>query len=774
MDKWFKLITIPLTAMLIGSIGLGVVNPSTAEASFTNYITRSGDTLIDGASTFRFVGTNVPLLMRSWTDSDEVMDAIRSAGESGIDVLRLYPFEVKMASDPEGTPRHVTAPGVYNESAFKIFDKIIQLANQYNVRLIVPFVDSYNYIGGVADWAAFRGKSSSSFYSDATVKQDFKNFISYVLNRTNTLTGVQYKNDKAILAWQLGNELYSTDSWVTEMAAYVKSVDANHLLADGGYVLAQGIKANALNDSNIDIIDPHLYLAPSETLTKLTEWRNTTAGKKALIIGEFGNYSASDVNQILSTTQTNGTTGAMFWATMFHHKMGGWYFPSAGTWSYLRYPGFTSGDWAGESDIINYMRSYSYGYKGLSVPAWPVATAPVLFPSDSVHTLSWRGVTDAASYDVERATSPTGTWTTVGSGVKDDVTTPRQHTFAVPLFDDTSAAAGTAYYYRIRAKNTTGSYSPYSNVAGPVKSSSAIILDNGGTGYTETGTWGASSLAGSYGGSSRYSSTAGSTATWTPNITAPGYYNVYVRYPYHLYSATNAQYTIFHNGVTDTIELIDQTNIANGWRLLETVYFAGGGSEYVRLTGTGNGTNNYRADAVMFEPQTFGDGFQNNSASNWTASSGSWSVIDDVSKVLKQTGTGVAETKGGVVYTDHAMTAAIKAYDKPGANSSSGILARASSDLTSYYLYRINYDLNKLQLYKKVSGVFTQIGEADFLANPGSWNLLRLELKGTSIKGYLNGVQKISATDSGLSSGYVGLRTYDQTAVYDNILISPN
>ncbi|MEK8128792.1 family 16 glycoside hydrolase [Paenibacillus filicis] len=774
MNKYCKLLSLSMTAVLIGGIGFTAVIPETAAASFTNYITRSGDTLKDGTAAFRFTGSNAPLLLRAWTDPDEITDAIRSAAESGIDVLRLYPFEVKMAADPEGTPRHVMGPGVYNEGAFKLFDKILQLANQYNVRLIVPFVDSYTYIGGTADWAAFRGLSSGSFWSDPTVKQDFKDFISYVLNRTNTLTGVPYKNDKAILAWQLGNELPSTDAWVTEMAAHVKSMDANHLLADGNYVFSQGIKTNSLNDANIDIIDPHIYKGEGDLVSKLTEWRNTTAGKKALIIGEFGNYSSAEVSQLLSMVQSNGTVGSLYWGTMFHHKMGGWHFPSPGNWSYLRYPGFASGDWAYETAIINALRSSAYGYKGLSVPAWPTPAAPLLFPSDSVHTLSWQGVSSAALYEVERAVSAAGPWATVSSGVKDDVTTPRHHTFAVPIFDDTTAAAGSFYYYRIRAKNPAGAYSPYSNVVGPVKSASVTIVDNGGPGYSESGTWTTSSLAGSYGGSSRYSNSAGSTATWTPVIPVPGYYNVYVRYPYSLSSATNAQYTVFHNGLTDTIEPIDQTNIANGWRLLTTAYFSGGGTEYVKLTAPGNGTNHYRADAVMFEPLAFGDGFQNNSSSNWTALSGSWSVVDDLSKVLKQTGTGVAETRGGAVYTDLSLTAAVKAYDKPAANASSGLVARASADFSDFYLYRINYDLNKLQLYKRVAGVFTQIGEANFTANPGSWNLLRLELKGNSIKGYVNGVQKISVTDSSLTSGYIGLRTVGQTAVFDNILVSEN
>ncbi|CAM4139093.1 cellulase family glycosylhydrolase [Paenibacillus alkaliterrae] len=786
MNKWLKLVALSLAVMLLSFVCFFNLWTVRVQAGFTDFITRSGDTLKEGTSTFRFTGTNVPLLNRAWSDPSEIEDAIRAAGSSGINVIRLYPFEVKMSSDPAGTFRHVMGPGDYNESSFKILDKIVQLANQHNIRLIVPFVDKYNYIGGIADWAAFRGKTAGDFWSDPTVKQDFKNFIEYVIHRTNTYTGVQYKNDKAILAWQLGNELTSTDSWVSEMAAYIKSLDSNHLVADGGYVRAQGIKANALNDNHIDIIDPHIYKYHNvDMVSKLKEWQDKTKGKKALIIGEFGDYSLTETEQLLNIVQNNGTTGAMFWGSMHHHKMGGWHWPlprkNSTEWSYLRYPGFASGDWANESAIINLLRKYAYSMKGLTVPPWPAPDAPVMFPADSVQNLSWMGVSGASAYDVERSTNSFGPWTAVGSGVTDDIAAPRHHNFTIPIFDDASAQDGTSYYYKVKAKNVHGSYSPYSNIIGPITAKSVIIVDNGSSGYTETGSWGTSTLDGSYGDSSRYSSAIGSTATWKPNFSTPGYYNVYVRYPYHHGSATNAQYTVYHNGGTNTVS-IDQTTIAGGrWRLIDTVYFAGGPEEYVKLTAIGSGSN-YRADAVMFEPQNFGDSFQNNSSGNWTSLSGSWTLTNDVSadaidagnKVLKQSGTGIAETVSGSTYSDASITIAVKAFDNKMTESSSGLVARANSDFSNKYTLRINYDQNKVQLYKKLGSNWSNIGEADMIAAPGTWYLLKLELKGSSLKGYVNGVMKISVRDYSLTSGYFGLRTYNQTAVFDNIIVSSN
>ncbi|WP_199614180.1 golvesin C-terminal-like domain-containing protein [Paenibacillus alkalitolerans] len=747
-------------------------SPGRAQAGFTNFITRDADKFMDGTTEFRFIGSNVPFLGRAWMDPTEIEDLIRGASISGIDVIRLYPFEVKMNTDPEGIYRHVMGPGNYNESAFKLFDKVLQLANQYNVRLIIPFVDKYNYVGGVADWAAFRNKSADEFWSDPRIKQDFKDFINYVVNRTNTYTNVQYKDDKAIMAWQLGNELHSTDSWVSEMAAYFKSLDSNHLVGDGGYVRAQGIRQNALDDPNIDFIDPHIYRYHnySDPIAKINEWRNTTKGKKPLIIGEFGDFSPEITEQLLSTVQSNGTSGAMFWATMPHHKMGGWHWQPVGNWVYLRYPGFATGDWANESVIIGKLRSYSYSIKGLTVPAWPAPDAPVMFPADSVNTLSWLGASGAGAFEIERSTDPSGPWDVIGTEVTDDITTPRHYNLIVPIFSDTTAVKGNSYYYRVRAKNADGLYSPYSNVIGPVASNGAVIIDNVGSGYTESGTWGDSSLPDSYGGSSRYSSNSGSTAKWTPNLPTAGYYNVYVTYPSHLKSNEYAQYTIYHNGTTNTVT-VDQTTMGRGrWRLIDTAYFEAGTGGYVRLTASSG--SNTRADAVMFEPVSFGDHFQSGGTLNWKVLSGNWSVEDDGTKVLKQSGNGTAETVTGAIYSDAAVTAAVKAYNNTKSNASSGLVARANADLSSMYTMHINYDANKVQLYKKVKGSWANLGEAHIEASPGTWYLLRLELKGSSIKGYVNGVQKISADDSSLTDGYIGLRTSGQTVVFDNVIVT--
>ena len=75
--------------------------------------------------------------------------------------------------------------------------------------------------------------------------QAYKNYISFILERTNTITGVQYKNDPIIFALELANEPHTSDNyeinlglqpgsivlaWVYQISAYIKSISPNHMV----------------------------------------------------------------------------------------------------------------------------------------------------------------------------------------------------------------------------------------------------------------------------------------------------------------------------------------------------------------------------------------------------------------------------------------------------------------------------------------------------------------------------------------------------------------
>eukprot|EP00475_Leptophrys_vorax_P025169 TRINITY_DN35194_c0_g1_i3.p1 TRINITY_DN35194_c0_g1~~TRINITY_DN35194_c0_g1_i3.p1 ORF type:complete len:282 (+),score=18.43 TRINITY_DN35194_c0_g1_i3:309-1154(+) len=105
--------------------------------------------------------------------------------------------------------------------------------------------DDYGGKQQYVTWSKAAGGSPPSndtaFFVDPLARTFYKAFVKALVLRRNTLTGVLYRDDPTIFGWELINEprVYSDPSgdvlqaWVTEMAAYVKTLDPHHLLSIG-------------------------------------------------------------------------------------------------------------------------------------------------------------------------------------------------------------------------------------------------------------------------------------------------------------------------------------------------------------------------------------------------------------------------------------------------------------------------------------------------------------------------------------------------------------
>ncbi len=457
----------------------------------SRFVTRSGDTLMEGDKEYRFVSFNIPNLhlvednmafeaTNEWRfpDEYEITDALTSVRQMGGRVVRIYVMSICRPEGPNPIPCHVRKPGEFDEEAFRALDRVLQVANRVGVRVIIPFVDNWKWWGGVGEYAAHRGKPPEAFWTDPEVIGDFKKTIDFVVTRRNTYTGTLYKDDKAILAWETGNELSSPYSWTKQIAAHIKSLDRNHLVCDGFYIGANEIIPEALDDPNIDIVSSHHYpgpqKGPDEISADIVRFHRQIAGKKAYVVGEFGFIPLSGIEKVLDTTIAAGPSGAMIWSLRFRNRDGGFYWHSEGATegSVKAYhdPGFASGDSYLETDVMRLMRAKAYEIRRSPVPALEAPAPPVLLPIASAAEISWRGSVGASGYDVERATKPSGPWSVVGLNVDDASVQYR------PLFADTYVRPGDSYYYRVKARNATGVSAP-SNVVGPVRVDVTTVVD---------------------------------------------------------------------------------------------------------------------------------------------------------------------------------------------------------------------------------------------------------------------------------------------------------
>lgn len=457
-------------------------------------IQRRGDQLYEGDKLFRFMGLAAPNIQANenqiridrsnrFPDEYEIRDLLDGIRRLGGRATRTFSLSVYHPDD-NNMPVYFSGYRQYNEDAFQCLDRIIALAHEYDVRLIIPFIASQSFpsVRGMDEFSALAGKPKGAFWTDEDQKADFRHFLDFILNRKNTVNGIIYKNDPAILAWQLGNEFgsYAGDrglkyddwaplilAWSLEMAAYIKTIDPNHLIMEAGGCEREKL----IEDPNIDVISDHLYEYWNRMGGK--PWRlaplalqsyQQCKGRKPLMIDEFGLGSTENIRELMQTIRESAIVGGLMWSIRSHRRDGGWYYHNEGGTpvNSFHMPGFSAGFVYDETRLLDLLRREAYLIRGIPAPEIEKpGPPPVLFAKKDGFT--WRGSTGASYYTIERADKPKGPWKVLATGLEDSVLSEVAKFEASPesaepltLYADETAQKGKTYYYRIKGVNAAG------------------------------------------------------------------------------------------------------------------------------------------------------------------------------------------------------------------------------------------------------------------------------------------------------------------------------
>lgn len=446
------------------SPGRSLRPPPPASRSPMTFITRDGNQLLEDGKPFRFLSCNVPNLHiiedASWRQlahlpagkepyfwhritPAEQEDAVQTVAQLGGQVIRCYTLSVQGGRRNATGLAHYTGPGApLTEELMQDYDHMIAICGRHRVRLILPVIDEWDWFGGRHEFAKLSG--GGDFYTDRKVIGDFKDLIARLVNRVNTVTGVAYKEDPTILAWETGNELQRVPrAWTEEIAAWLKTQAPKQLVADG----ANGSLVS-LDDPNIDLVTDHFYGGRDFINRAMRSWARMGA-KKVFYIGEYG-CTDSDVELgTMDATLQNGLTGALLWSLRFHSADGGFYWhDEGGRNSAYHWPGFASNARSDEIHLLHGLREKAWAIRGFLPPPIQSPGAPVLLPHSTCAAISWLGGVGAESYELER--SPDGKhWTPVAAGLL-DCAEPFQ-----PYADQLAPAVGPVFY-RMRAVNSAG------------------------------------------------------------------------------------------------------------------------------------------------------------------------------------------------------------------------------------------------------------------------------------------------------------------------------
>jgi mannan endo-1,4-beta-mannosidase len=231
--------------------------------------------------------------------------------------------------------------GTYNEPEFMLFDYVIQSAKAHNVKLIPTFENYWEAYGGIDTRLGWEGLPTGEsnrwrFFNKTQCPgcfTSYKNYVSYALNRVNHYSGVAYKNDPTIFAWELMNEPRYENAtpdesttgttfraWVDEMGSFIKGIDSNHMLGTGieGQGSVYGYGGNSGNpfvyvqqSPYIDFTSAHPYTTES--------WANFTLPQTVNLIKTYISDSHTKVGKpfFMGEFNTRGVDRPTWWSSIY-------------------------------------------------------------------------------------------------------------------------------------------------------------------------------------------------------------------------------------------------------------------------------------------------------------------------------------------------------------------------------------------------------------------------------------------------------------------------
>ncbi|CAE6435346.1 unnamed protein product [Rhizoctonia solani] len=336
---------------LAATLGLAIAIAVEPRQS-SSYVKTSGQRFTLDGQKFTVAGSNaywIPQLSNN-ADITKAFNDLKNA-QVGFTTLRTWGFND--VTGPSGTYYQIwngkTATLNTGADGLGKFDTVVAQAKAAGIRLIVPLTNNWQDYGGMDVYVKqlLGSDKHDLFYTDSTVKNAFKKYISGFVGR--------YKNEPTIMAWELANEPRCKGStgtttgtcttktitqWATEMSAYIKSIAPNQLVAMGDegfynqpsaptypYQGSEGIDFDAnLKISSIDFGTFHSYPEHWGQSSNVVGWgaqwikdhaTSQKAANKPVILEEFGVTSAYNPSSTYTnwwdTIISSGLTGDLIW-----------------------------------------------------------------------------------------------------------------------------------------------------------------------------------------------------------------------------------------------------------------------------------------------------------------------------------------------------------------------------------------------------------------------------------------------------------------------------
>ncbi|MEZ4829301.1 MAG: cellulase family glycosylhydrolase [Bacteroidia bacterium] len=230
----------------------------------SSYVTTDGTQFFYDGKPYYFMGTNFWYGLNLGSkgpggDRDRLIRELDRLQAMGITNLRIMAGSEGPDDEPwRMVPALQTSQGVYNPEVLDGLDFLLAEMGKRKMFAVVCLNNFWPWSGGMAqylvwqkggripypppaeggDWGTYQ-VFTTGFYTNESAMKAFEDYLAFIIQRTNPYTGKAYRDDPAIMAWQLANEprgilrpeAYRT--WIERSAAFIKTLDKNHLVTIG-------------------------------------------------------------------------------------------------------------------------------------------------------------------------------------------------------------------------------------------------------------------------------------------------------------------------------------------------------------------------------------------------------------------------------------------------------------------------------------------------------------------------------------------------------------
>lgn len=230
----------------------------------SSFVTTNGVSFSLEGKPYHYIGANYwygPLIAVNETGKARVkreLDFLVSKGVTNLRVLAAAEGAGLLSGRERVGPPVQPREGVFDEKVLRGLDFLLTEMGKRHMKAVLYLSNNWEWSGGFLQYLNWQGLLPTDsmtpklswdrqrdyvrqFYTCQDCKVGYALQAKTIISRVNTITHQPYTDDPAIMAWEIGNEPRPMRpvangaylAWITGVAAYIKSLDPNHLVTVG-------------------------------------------------------------------------------------------------------------------------------------------------------------------------------------------------------------------------------------------------------------------------------------------------------------------------------------------------------------------------------------------------------------------------------------------------------------------------------------------------------------------------------------------------------------